>query len=172
MAGYAPAGILNAGDEQMRELFLNGTLAVELWPALEQPTLEKSKIDWDLVAGFAPKGKKAVGTYGGWNLVLYKQSKNQEAAWKFIQFMTREDVNGAVVDLIPANVAAAKVFLGKSRRHPDAILDHLNNARPRPLSPHYLEVSEIQQNMVQKLLSGAPAAEAAKEACASIDALK
>ena len=171
LAAYAPAGILNAADEQMRELFLNGTLAIELWPALEQPTLDKSKIDWDLYAGFAPKGKKPVGTYGGWNLVLYKGAKNQDAAWKFIQFMTREDVNGAVVDLIPANVAAAKTFLAKSRRHPEVILEHLNNAKPRPLSPHYLEVSEIQQNMVQKILSGAPTADAAKEACAAIDAL-
>ena len=51
------------------------------------------------------------------------------------------------------------------------ILDHLNNAKPRPLSPHYLEVSEIQQNMVQKILSGTPTADAAKEACAAIDAL-
>ncbi|MDQ0391425.1 ABC transporter substrate-binding protein [Labrys monachus] len=172
MADYAPAGILNAGDEPMRELFLNGTLAIELWPALEQPTLDKSKIDWDLIAGFAPEGKKAVGTFGGWNLVLYKQSAHQEAAWKFIQFMTRQDVNGAVVDLIPANVAAAKDFLQKSRRHPDVILEHLNNAKPRPLSPRYLEVSDIQQTMVQKLLSGTPAADAAKEACQAIDALQ
>ncbi len=172
MADYAPAGILNAADEPMRELFLNGTLAIELWPALEQPTLDKSKIDWDLLAGFAPAGKKPVGTYGGWNLVVYKQSQHQDAAWKFIQFMTREDVNGAVVDLIPANVAAAKSFLAKSRRHPDVILEHLNNAKPRPLSPRYLEVSDIQQTLVQKLLSGTPAADATKEACAAIDGLK
>jgi ABC-type glycerol-3-phosphate transport system substrate-binding protein len=172
LTDYAPAGILNAADEPMRELFLNGTLAVELWPALEQPALDKSKIDWDLVAGFAPAGKKPVGTYGGWNLVVYQQSKHQEAAWKFVQFMTRQDVNGAVVDLIPANVAAAKSFLAKTRRHPDVILDHLNNARPRPLSPHYLEVSEIQQTLVQKMLSGTPVADAAREACAAIDALK
>jgi ABC-type glycerol-3-phosphate transport system substrate-binding protein len=172
ISAYAPAGILNAGDEPMRELFLNGTLAIELWPALEQPTLDKSKIDWDLFAAFAPKGKKAVGMFGGWNLVLYKRSEHPDAAWKFIQFMTREDINGAVVDLIPANVNAAKAFLQKSRRHPDVILDHLNNAKPRPLSPRYLEVSDIQQTMVQKILSGTPAASAAKDACQSIDALQ
>lgn len=172
MTAYAPSGILNAANEPMRELFLNGTLAIELWPALEQPTLEKSKIDWDLLAGFAPKGKKAVGTFGGWNLVLYKRSQHQDAAWKFIQFMTREDVNGAVVDLIPANVAAAKTFLEKSRRHPDVILEHLNNAKPRPLSTQYLQVSDIQQTMVQKILSGTPAATAAADACRAIDGLK
>ena len=172
LSAYSPKGILNAGDESMRQLFLNGTLAIELWPALEQPTLDKSKLDWDLLAGFAPAGKTPVGTYGGWNLVIYKQSQHQAAAWKFVQFMTREDVNGAVVDLIPANIAAARVFLQKSRRHPDVILQHLNNARPRPLSPHYLQVSEIQQTMVQKILSGTPVPAAAAEACSAIDALK
>ena len=80
----------------MRELFLNGSLAVEFWPALEQPTLQKSKLDWDFVAGHAPEGKTPVGTYGGWNLVVYKTSPHKDAAWKFIQFLTREDVNGAV----------------------------------------------------------------------------
>ncbi|MEQ1956542.1 sugar ABC transporter substrate-binding protein [Mesorhizobium sp. CN2-181] len=171
MTSFAPAGILNAGNEPMRELFLNGTLAVELWPALEVPTLEKSKIDWDFVTGFAPEGKNAVGMFGGWNLVLYEKSPNKEAAWKFIQFMTREDVNGAVVDLIPANIKAADKFLKDSRPKPEVILDHLNNAKPRPLSPQYLQVSEIQQNMVQKFLSGTPVADAAAEACQAIDAL-
>jgi ABC-type glycerol-3-phosphate transport system substrate-binding protein len=172
MAAYAPTGILNASDEAQRELFLNGTLAIELWPALEQPTLDKSKIDWDFVAGFAPAGKTPVGTFGGWNLVVYKQSQHQDAAWKFVQFMTRPDVNGSVVDLIPANIAAAKVFLQKSRRHPDVILAHLNAAKPRPLSPRYLELSDIQQTMVQKILSGTPTVTAAKQACTAIDALQ
>lgn len=171
MTQYTPAGILNAANEQMRELFLNGTLAIELWPALEQPTLEASKIDWDLLAGFAPEGKKAVGTFGGWNLVVYEASPNKEAALKFVEFMTREDVNGDVVDLIPANVKAADKFVRESRRNPDVVLEHLNNAKPRPLSPNYLRVSEIQQDMVQKILSGTAVADAAAAACQSIDGL-
>lgn len=171
MTQYTPAGILNAANEQMRELFLNGTLAIELWPALEQPTLEASKIDWDLLAGFAPEGKKAVGTFGGWNLVVYEASPNKEAALKFVEFMTREDVNGAVVDLIPANVKAADKFVRESRRNPDVVLEHLNNAKPRPLSPNYLRVPEIQQDMVQKILSGTAVADAAAAACQSIDGL-
>ena len=86
--------------------------------------------------------------------------------------VTRRPGNGAVVDLIPANINAAKVFLQKSRRKPDMILEHLNNAKPRPLSPRYLEVSEVQQNMMQKILSGTSIPDATKEACTAIDALK
>jgi ABC-type glycerol-3-phosphate transport system substrate-binding protein len=168
---FAPKGILNASSGDMRELFLNGSLGVEFWPALEQPTLQKSKIDWDFENGTAPSGKTPVGTYGGWNLVVYKSSPHQEAAWKFIQFLTKEDVNGAVVDLVPANVKAAKAFLEANRKGADKIMTHLENAQPRPLSARYLEVSDIQVTLAQDVYSGANAAEAAQKACAAIDGL-
>lgn len=168
---FAPQGILNASSGDMRELFLNGSLALEFWPALEQPTLQKSKLDWDFVAGHAPEGKTPIGTYGGWNLAVYESSPNKEAAWKFIQFLTREDVNGAVVDLIPANVKAAKTFLEANRKGADRILAHLENAAPRPLSARYLEVSDIEVTLAQDVYGGMDPKTAAEKACAAIDAL-
>jgi ABC-type glycerol-3-phosphate transport system substrate-binding protein len=172
LAPFAPKGIANASSGDMRELFLNGSLGVEFWPALEQPTLQKSKLDWDFVDGTAPDGKKPIGTYGGWNLVTYKSSPHQDAAWEFIQYLTRPDVNGSVVDLIPANVQAAKEFLAKNRKGPDRIMEHLNSAAPRPLSAHYLEVSDIEVTLAQDLFGGMKAADAAKKACEAIAAIK
>lgn len=168
---FAPNGILNASSGNMRELFLNGSLAMEFWPALEQPTLKQTELDWDFVAGHVPEGKTAVGTYGGWNLAIYESSPNKEAAWKFIEFMTREDVNGSVVDLLPANVAAAGTFLAENRTGADQIMAHLNAAKARPLSPQYLAISEIEIAMLQGVYSGSPAQEAADKACQAIDAL-
>ncbi|HET7718085.1 MAG TPA: sugar ABC transporter substrate-binding protein [Bauldia sp.] len=172
LAPYAPAGMANASSGDMRELFLNGSLAIEFWPALEQPTLQKSNLNWDFVNGTAPAGKTPIGTFGGWNLVMYKNSPNKEAAWKFIQFLTREDVNGKVVDLIPANVKAADAFLKANRKGPELILEHLNNAAPRPLSPRYLEVSDIEVTLAQDVFGGMDPKAAAEKACAAIDALK
>jgi ABC-type glycerol-3-phosphate transport system substrate-binding protein len=169
---YAPKGIQNASSGDMRELFLNGSLALEFWPALEQPTLQKSKLDWGFVVGHAPEGKTPIGTYGGWNLAVYQSSQHKEAAWKFVQFLTREDLNGAVVDLIPANVGAAKTFLAANRKDPDRIMTHLQNAAPRPLSPRYLELSDIQVSLAQDVYSGGDPKAAAAKACAAIDALK
>ncbi|MEZ5666037.1 MAG: sugar ABC transporter substrate-binding protein [Alphaproteobacteria bacterium] len=171
LTAFAPQGILNASSGDMRELFLNGTLAIEFWPALEQPTLQASSLDWDFVAGTAPEGTTPVGTFGGWNLAVFESSEHQDAAWKFIQFMVREDVNGDVVDLIPANKAAAETFLAANRSRPDVIMAHLNNANPRPLSPRYLEVADIQMRLAQDVYSGSDPAEAAAAACAAIDAL-
>ena len=166
---YAPEGILNASSGTMRELFLNGSLAIEWWPALEQPTLLNSNLDWGFVNGTAPEGMTPIGTYGGWNLVMYSDSQHKEAVWKFIEFMTDPAVNGRVVDLIPANIEAANAFLRENRRGPELILEHLNNARPRPLSPVYLEVSTIQQRMMQAIFSGTPVADAAAAACDAIN---
>ncbi len=171
LAPYAPAGMANASSGDMRELFLNGSLAIEYWPALEQPTLQGSNLNWDFVNGTAPEGKTPIGTYGGWNLVMFANSPNQEAAWKFIQFLTREDVNGKVVDLIPANVKAAEAFLNENRKGPERIMEQLNNAAPRPLSPRYLEVSDIQVTLAQDVFAGMDPKEAATKACAAIDAL-
>ncbi|HLJ70496.1 MAG TPA: sugar ABC transporter substrate-binding protein [Roseiarcus sp.] len=172
LAPYAPQGIANAASGDMRELFLNGSLAIEFWPALEQPTLQKSKINWDFVDGTAPAGKKPIGTFGGWNLVMYKSSPHKDAVWKFIQFLTREDVNGKVVDLIPANIKAADAFLKANRKGPEKILEQLNNAAPRPLSPRYLEVSNIEVTLAQDIYAGMDAAKAAAKACKAIDATK
>jgi ABC-type glycerol-3-phosphate transport system substrate-binding protein len=172
LAQFAPEGILNASSGSMRELFLNGSLAVEFWPALEQPTLQATELDWKFVNGTAPEGMTPVGTFGGWNLAIFADSENQEAAWKFIRFMTREDVNGDVVDLIPANVAAAEAFLAENRTGPERILEHLNNAKARPLSPRYLEVAEVQLDLYQAVFSGEDVQAAADEACSDIDALQ
>lgn len=171
LAKYAPDGILNASSGDMRELFLNGSLAIEFWPALEQPTLKKSDIDWGFVNGTAPEGKTAIGTFGGWNLAVFQTSKNKEAAWKFIEFMVREDVNGDVVDLVPANKAAAEPFLAKNRDGADRIMSHLDNAAPRPLSPRYLEIADAQMRLYQDVFSGKDVTEATAEACEVIDAL-
>lgn len=171
LAQFAPEGILNASSGDMRQLFLNGSLAIEFWPALEQPTLQQSDINWGFVNGTAPEGMTAVGTFGGWNLAIFESSENQEAAWKFIEFMVREDVNGDVVDLIPANIAAAEAFLAENREGPDQILEHLNNASPRPLSARYLEVADIQMDLYQNVFSGEDVQEAANAACVAIDAL-
>jgi ABC-type glycerol-3-phosphate transport system substrate-binding protein len=171
LAQFAPDGILNASSGSMRELFLNGSLAIEFWPALEQPTLQASDIDWGFVNGTAPEGMTPVGTFGGWNLAVFESSENKEAAQRFVEFMVREDVNGDVVDLIPANRAAAEAFLAENREGPDMIMEHLSNARARPLSPRYLEIADIQMTLYQDVFSGAEVQAAADEACAEIDAL-
>src|SRR5258706_2592311 len=168
---YAPEGVANSASSDMHQLFANGSLAIEWWPALEQAGLQKTTLNWDFANGTAPQGKTPIGTYGGWNLVIYKASKHQAEAWRFIEWMTAKENNGKLVDLIPANVEAAKAFLQANRKGPDKIIAHLNNARPRPLSPVYNQVSAVQQDLAQAIFSGTPVKDAVATACAAINKL-
>ncbi|RWP55225.1 MAG: sugar ABC transporter substrate-binding protein, partial [Mesorhizobium sp.] len=106
-----------------------------------------------------------------WNLAIFEASQHKEAAWKLIQFLTREDVNGDVVELVPANMKAAKSFLAANRKGADLIIPHLENASPRPLSPRYLEVADIEVTLAQNVFSGMDPQKAAGKACTAIDAL-
>ena len=88
-AQYAPEGVLNASSgehartiPQRQRWRPSGGL---LWSS---PVLQDSGLNWEFVNGTAPEGKTPVGTYGGWNLVMYKDSPHKEAVWKFIEFMT------------------------------------------------------------------------------------
>ncbi|MBV9704507.1 MAG: sugar ABC transporter substrate-binding protein, partial [Methylobacteriaceae bacterium] len=51
------------------------------------------------------------------------------------------------------------------------ILKLLNDAAPRPLSPRYLEVSDVEVSLAQDIFAGVPAQQAAEKACKAIDAL-
>lgn len=168
---YAPTGLLGQANEDIRELFLNGAVATEWWPALEQPTLQDSNLDWGFVAGTAPEGKEPVGTYGGWNLAIFSESEHPDEAWEFIEFLTDPEVNQKVVDLIPANTEAAEAFLQENRQNPDVIMEHLQNARPRPLAVNYLQVAELEMKMMQQIFDGTPVDQATEDACAAIDGL-
>ena len=130
------------------------------WSSRRCRNRSSTGISWSAIA---PDGKTPIGTYGGWNLAVYQSSQHKDAAWKFVQFLTREDVNGAVVDLIPANVKAAKAFLEANRKGADRIMTHLENAAPRPLSPRYLEVSDIEVTLAQDVYSGTDPKAAARK---------
>ena len=101
---------------------------------------------------------------------MYETAPDKEAAWKFIEFLTRPDVNGRVVDLVPANIEAADKFLKENRRHPELILKHLENARPRPCHRSIWNCLRLRTKCCRRF-SGTLAEQAAKAACNEIENL-
>jgi multiple sugar transport system substrate-binding protein len=88
------------GSQELEQQFQNGKLAMFVdgpwfWTALNQ-----AKPDFLDQVGIAPipAGPKGqFGFLGGWPLVLWKASKNPDAAWKWIKFAT--DPAGALLKL-------------------------------------------------------------------------
>ena len=167
---YAPVGVAAAVREDNLELFRNQKVAMFWFPQLGQDSMGDLTFDWDIAISPAPEGNTPIGTLGGWNMVISKESSQQDAAFKFIAFMTSEEINQGVTSLVPANIAASKEML-KTKKHPDVMLEHLLNAKPRPISPIYPQVSEIQQNMVQAIFTGTDVAEAVEKATNEIQEL-
>jgi len=115
---------------------------------------------------------ESITTLGGWNMVIYKNAPNKDAAWKFIEYWTSKEVNEKVSSLTPANIEAAKAFLNEKRRFPDIIFEQLVLALYRPIFPKYPDLAEIQRNATTAILTGTEDVESAlKTATEEINAL-
>jgi ABC-type glycerol-3-phosphate transport system substrate-binding protein len=167
---YAPVGVAAAVREDNLALFKNKKVAMFWFPQLGQDSMGDVDFDWGITVSPAPEGKEPIGTLGGWTMVISKDSEYQDAAFKFVAFMTSEEINQGVTSLVPANIAASKQML-KTKKKPDLMLEHLLRAKPRPISPIYPQVSEIQQNMVQNIFTGTPVSEAVETASQQIQDL-
>ncbi|NQT66975.1 MAG: sugar ABC transporter substrate-binding protein [Actinobacteria bacterium] len=163
LSSFAPIGVAAAIAEEDIVLFKNKKVAMFWFPQLGQDNLADADFEWGLDKCPAPEGKESIGTLGGWTMVISEASPNKEEAFKFISFMTSAEINKGVTSLVPANISAAEELLA-NKVNPELTLEHLMNAKPRPISPIYPQVSEIQQEMIQSIFAGTDVTEAVETA--------
>lgn len=91
MFKYAPPGYLSMDTPDADPVFLNGEAAIILaWPNTLSPLLQNTKSSkikdkWDAVAPPGP------GNLGPWYLSISKFSKNKEASFKWIQYLSERE---------------------------------------------------------------------------------
>lgn len=87
---YAPEDFLNSNSYDGRVAFANGTVAMYVAGAWFAGTLrsEFPDIDGKWASAPLPQGEKCATTIAGDTLVIFEQSKNKEAAWKWIEFLS------------------------------------------------------------------------------------
>lgn len=114
-------------------------------------------------------GYSSAGALGGWQLGVNAFSKRPEAAERLVVFLTSREAQKALAraygyspprrDLYSdPDLLAEQPFLGELK----AVLEH---ARPRPVTPRYIAVSQVLQSQFSAAISGAqPVAEALVEA--------
>ncbi|QDP95372.1 sugar ABC transporter substrate-binding protein [Microlunatus elymi] len=104
--GATPAGV-DVFASQLAPFNVNGS-----WATLQTRAGIADKFEWDVVRlPMGSTGKRAVSTAGGaWSIA--KASKNQEAAWTFLKFITSEEsTNALIADVtrsIPGRQSSAK----------------------------------------------------------------
>jgi multiple sugar transport system substrate-binding protein len=87
---YSPEDFFNSNSYDGRVAFANGTVAMYVAGAWFAGTLKSEfpDIDGKWAAAPLPKDKQCATTIAGDTLVVFSQSKNKEAAWKWIEFLS------------------------------------------------------------------------------------
>ncbi|NLJ39093.1 MAG: sugar ABC transporter substrate-binding protein [Candidatus Atribacteria bacterium] len=169
-----PPGEVSRTEEDSFQLFTAGKVGMFWYGEWGQDTVNARapEMDWAIANFPKPANGQSIGTFGGWNMVIYKNAPNKDAAWKFIEYWTSKEVNEKVSSLTPANVEAAKSFLTNKRKFSDVIFQQLTQALYRPIFPKYPDLAEIQRNATTAILTGEKDVESAlKTATEEINAL-
>ncbi|BAS28046.1 ABC transporter substrate-binding protein [Limnochorda pilosa] len=179
---YAPTGIENFSHEEATTSFMQGQSALWFDATALAPWIEDA--ERSIVAGkvgYLPPPAGPDGAYGavaGWNLALSAQSRNKDAAWAFIMFMTsranaEEYVNrGGVVTRL--SILDDPDFVERYPYYPQisASLDLANRLVEqgvdwRPRMPEWPRMGEILGLYGSQALVGQISAEQAAELAAS-----
>ncbi len=151
---YNPPGEVARSEEDSFMLFTAGSVSMFWYGEWGEDTVlsRAPDMDWGLGNFPKPEGGESIGTFGGWNMVIFEMTPHKDEAWKFIEYWTSTEVNEKVSSLTPANQEAAVSFLQERRRHPEVIFDQLTTALYRPIFPQYPDIAEIQRNATTAIL--------------------
>ncbi len=162
-------------EEPSREIFGRGkAIFMRNWPyawrLLEQDgSPVKGKVGMTVLPHF--RGHPSAATLGGWQLAVNKNSKHPEAAEQFVAFMTSAKAQkhlGLTVGFQPtrkalyedAELLAAQPALAE-------LHEIFQSARPRPVSPYYVLLSQAMQSEFSAALAGVKTPEEALSALQS-----
>ena len=165
--GAVPKAVTTYKEEEARRAF-EGSKATFMrnWPyayTLGQDAPIKGKFEVATFPSYA--GAPGAGVLGGYNFAVSAYSKNKEAALNFINFMTAPEQQVALAKTTEPPVitaayddpAADKAFTFGA----DKMLDAVKQAKARPVSPVYPQISEAISTNVHNALTGTASPDAA-----------
>jgi len=176
-AGYTQPGVTSYSREDVQNLFKQGKVAsVITAPFLSnQIKAEAPKLNYGVAPVPAgPRGDRA--TYGVTDsIVLFKNSKNKDEAWKFLDFIFSAEMRtkfDKVEGFLPVNAEEAKDPMFADNADLKVFTSLLPNARFAPVIPGWEEIADATTTAVQKVYLGeAEAGPAFKEAAEKINGI-
>lgn len=156
----SPPGTLSYGEDDYRTMMAQGRVAMAIGGPWSFPLIELANpaIKGNYSTAVHPYGKAPASVLGGWASVISKSSKNKEASWKFIEYVTGYDVwrewlrrHGGPM---PTRQDVAKDAPELQDARWEAVLGIFPKAGFRPPIPEWPEVSDRIQTMVQNVLTG------------------
>lgn len=159
--GIIPPETPNWGFPNVLDALKTGTIAMAapMWSAaynmiISSDSPYNDKIGIAVVPGVEQADgsiKKTPFTHG-WSLIMNKQAKNKDDAWKFIEFVTNNEgqMREAKLGGVPARYSVLNDPSLEPRVYYEALLDSMKQARYEPMVGYYLK----QHDIMNKALSG------------------
>jgi multiple sugar transport system substrate-binding protein len=151
IGAISPTAVTTYTEEDTRIPFQNGrAVFLRNWPYV-WTLMKESPLRTEDRVGIAPMvhapGYKSAATLGGWGFAISKHTRNPEAAWQLVQFLTGPE-QLRKVQLRLGSIPARKSMV------PSEFAEILNSGRMRPPIPEYSQASDILQRWLSAALTG------------------
>lgn len=157
-----PPLVLTAIEEPTRHLFGGGkALFMRNWPYAwnifeQEDSPVRGKVGVAPMPSF-PGGESA-STLGGWQLGLNRYAKNPDAARKLIRFLTRSDSQKILALTLGYKPTRRSLYADEELRAAQPFIAGLYDvfmaARPRPVTPYYMMITQVMQPEFSAAVSG------------------
>jgi multiple sugar transport system substrate-binding protein len=160
--GAAPRAVVTMMEPESERAFTSGrSTYMRNWPyvyAIGQQDRSKVKDKFEVVPYPPFEGGTTAGILGGLNLVISTYSKNPGAALAFIDFATNEESmnNAAEKFALPPALASSyeNPQVQKALPFASELRQAVEQAKPRPVTPVYTQVSQAIYENVNAALAG------------------
>jgi len=148
-------------EEPTRHIFGDGkAVFLRNWPYAwnifeNEGSLIKGKVGVSTLPSFP--GHESASTLGGWQLGINKYSKHPEAAEKLIRFLTSENSQKRLALTIGYKPTLKSLYVDKDlisqQPFTVSLYDIFMKARPRPVSPYYMNMTQVMQSEFSAAIS-------------------
>ncbi len=160
--GVTPPLVTTAIEEQTRHVFGGGrALFMRNWPYAwnifqREGSPVRGKVGVSMLPSFT--GRARASTLGGWQLGVSRYARNPRAAEKLVAFLTSPPAQKAMALTVGYKPSLKSLYADRDlvREQPFiAGLYHVfMNARPRPVTPYYMMITQVMQPEFSAALSG------------------
>ena len=158
--GAAPKAVTTYMEEESRRAFEAGNATfLRNWPYVYALAKESDIADDFAVSTFPDYGgSPGAGVLGGYNLAISAYSENPEGSLAFAEFATSPEAQVIQASKASLPTVLTEVYtdpqVKKALPFADELLQAVEQAKPRPVTPVYPQVSEAIYNNVFAVLQG------------------
>jgi multiple sugar transport system substrate-binding protein len=149
-------------EEPTRHIFGKGkALFMRNWPYAwnifqADNSLIKGKVGVSILPEFP--GHRSSPTLGGWHLGINSYSEHPEEAERFVEFLTSYEAQKTLSGTVGYKPTLKALYkdpdMARTQPFTTSLYDVFEHARPRPITPYYMMISQVIQPEFSAVISG------------------